>query len=442
MATLTHRYEPWGACRELFGTREPQVVLSGPAGTGKSRGCLEYLHWLASNVDGFKALIVRKTQVSLASTALDTYRKFVAYEDLVGGSVTFHGGGPQDPPQYRYASTGAVINIGGMDNATKIMSSEYDVIYVQEATEVSEDDWEMLITRLRNYRLSRQQIIADCNPVQPSHWLKVRCDIGKTLMLHAKHEDNPTLFNVDGTLTDRGDDYINGKLGKLSGVRLQRLRYGRWVAAEGIVYENWDESIHLIDPFDIPDSWERWWSIDFGYVNPFVCQFWATDPDGCLYLYREIYRTRRTVKRHVRTIKEHILDENGEWTEPEPMAVICDHDAEDRATFEEEMEIGTTPAHKSISPGIQALEERLKIRGNGKSRLYVMRGCRVERDPDLSDSKKPTCTAEEFLSYIWDTSGNKAPREKPLDMDNHGMDASRYIVAEHDLGARPRLRVL
>ena len=45
--------------------------------------------------------------------------------------------------------TGSTITVGGMDKATRIMSSEYDACYVQGAIELIEDDWEAITTRLR-----------------------------------------------------------------------------------------------------------------------------------------------------------------------------------------------------------------------------------------------------------------------------------------------------
>jgi phage terminase large subunit len=151
--------------------RDPEVLLAGPAGTGKSRACLEKLHLMALANPGMRGLIVRKTATTLSSTALVTWQKFVAVEAIEQGVVRFYGGSAQEPPSYKYKNK-SVVAIGGMDNASKIMSSEYDVIYVQEATELTENDWEALTTRLRNWRVSFQQLMADCNPSSPTHWLK------------------------------------------------------------------------------------------------------------------------------------------------------------------------------------------------------------------------------------------------------------------------------
>lgn len=438
-ATLRHDYRPRGVARALFECRASEVLLSGPAGTGKSRACLEKLHLMALLNPGMRGLIVRKTLASLGSTGLVTWREHVAKESLAVGDVVWYGGSPQEAAAYRY-SNGSTVVVGGLDKAQKVMSSEYDVIFVQEAIELTVDDWEALTTRLRNGKVSFQQLLADCNPSTPTHWLKARADRGDTVMLESRHEDNPVLFGPDGTLTPIGVDYV-GKLDRLTGVRYHRLRHGRWVAAEGLIYEEWDPAVHLVDRMPIPQTWTRWWSIDFGFTNPFVWQDWAEDPDGRLYLVREIYRTRRLVEDHAKHILR-LVAPAGKWVEPRPRAVICDHDAEDRATLERHLGLSTVAAKKTVSDGIQAVQTRIRPAGDGRPRLFILRDSLAERDPELEESKRPTCTAEEIVGYVWDQTPGKPPKETPVKDNDHGMDAARYVVAERDLGARPRIRIL
>lgn len=438
--TVTHRYAPRGALYRAFTCRDGEVLVSGPAGTGKSRCLLERLHLMALRYPGMRGLIVRKTLASLGSTALETWRKFIIPEADTAGLVSWYGGSSAEPPQYRY-SNGSGIVVGGMDKATKIMSSEYDVIFVQEAIELTENDWEALTTRLRNGVVPYQQILADTNPSVPTHWLKARADRGDTTMIDSRHEDNPTLVNPDGTLTTRGAAYLS-KLDKLTGVRHARLRRGLWVAAEGLVYEDFDEPAHVIDRFPIPHTWTRWWTVDFGYTNPFVLQCWAEDGDGRLYLYREIYRTKRLVEEHARTILNAVATPQGKWREPKPRAIICDHDAEDRATLQRHLGMSTVAARKTVSDGIQAVQARLKPAGDGRPRLYILRDSVIERDPELVEAKKPTSTLEEFPGYVWDVKDGKPPKESPVKEDDHGLDAVRYLVAQIDMGARPRVRMM
>jgi PBSX family phage terminase large subunit len=460
---LVRRYEPHGSALEVFRRREPEVLMSGPAGTGKSRACLEKVHAMCLKNPGMRALAVRKTGKSLASTGLVTFREHVAEASIKAGHVKWFGGSQQEPAGYRYAN-GSFLAVGGMDDPTKIMSSEYDVAYVQEATELTVQDWEAITTRLRNGKISFQQLIADCNPSIPTHWLKDRCNRGQTVMLNCSHRDNPRLWSGDQWTTE-GDAYIS-KLRALTGVRRQRLYEGRWVAAEGLIYEHWDPAVHVIPRFEIPAAWTRWWSVDFGYTNPFVLQCWAEDPDGRLYLYREIYRTRTLVEDHAKRILRAVTtcvrccktrtrtthncwacdDCTKEWTEPKPRAIICDHDAEDRATLERHLGISTVAANKQVKPGLEAVQARMKPAGDGRPRIFLLADSLLERDEALADAKKPACTEEEIPGYVWDPgtaaarAAEKPPKEAPLKENDHGCDAKRYVVAERDLGGRPRIR--
>jgi PBSX family phage terminase large subunit len=437
-AVLEHRYEHRGAASEALRRRDPEVLLSGPAGTGKSRGVLEKLNLVALKYPGARILIVRQTAISLTSTALVTWEEHVVPEGLRAGLLSFFGGSPREPASYRYRNGSRVV-VGGMDNPDKIMSSEYDVAYVQEAIELTVTGWEAINTRLRNGRLPYQQLIADTNPSFPMHWLKRRCDDGKTVLLESRHRDNPVYYalNADGsyTLTERGAAYMQ-RLDALTGPRRYRLRDGLWVGAEGLIYEDYDPAVHLIDRFIVPPEWPRIEAVDFGYTNPFVWHHWAVDPDGRMILVAELYRTQRLVEDHAKDI----LAVRERLELPRPYALVCDHDAEDRATLERHVGMSTTAARKGVSDGIQAFQARLRPAGDGRPRAYLFKDSLVEVDPLLVDVVKPVRTADEFLSYRWDIRPDKPPKEEPVKEDDHGLDTARYAGAQLDLGGRFRMR--
>lgn len=408
LADAQRTYQPRGAALDLFYSKVPQVVVSGPAGTGKSRACLEKLYLCAAKYQGMRALIVRKTRESLTQSAMVTFEQKVLPART---PVSFHG---QDN-EYRFPN-GSVIVVGGLDKAAKVMSAEYDMAYVQEATELTENDWESLTTRLRNGVMPYQQLLADCNPDAPTHWLKRRVDNGLTLMLQSRHEDNPTVT----------PEYL-AKLDALTGVRKERLRWGKWVSAEGIVYEGWDSTVHMIDPFPMPEEWARYRVIDFGFVNPFVCQWWAEDSDGRLYRYRELYQTNLLTHDAADEINRLSEGERYQWT-------AADHDASERATLHSKG-INTRAAHKDVAGGIQTVQERLSKAKDGKPRLFLMRGALVRRDPLLVEKKMPTCTEEEIDGYVWAKGNSGQPaKEIPVKENDHGLDAMRYMV--YTLGSR------
>lgn len=420
-------YRPRGRLRAAFHDRSEEIVVSGPAGTGKSRCLLEKLHLLAEHYPGMRGLIVRKTRESLTESALVTFEEKVLprYSPLAQNQIR------RVRQSYDYPN-GSTIIVGGLDKPTRIMSTEYDVVYVQEAIELTEAEWEALSSRLRNGALPYQQIVGDTNPDAPSHWIKRRAARGQLRLIESRHEDNPTVT----------PDYL-ARLDALTGVRHQRLRLGLWVAAEGMIYEGWDPAVHLLEPFPVPDEWPRYRSVDFGYTNPFVCQWWAEDPDGRLYRYRELYGTRQLVESWGHAI--HLLS-RGERIR----ATVCDHDAEGRATLERHMahargECGdasawasTSAATKDVDRGIQAVQERLRVLADGRPRLFLFRGVSLYRDADLLEAGKPTCTEEEVERYVWDrvTGGRLGDRtlEGPRKADDHGVDAMRYLVMHRDDG--------
>lgn len=417
-----------GAGLDAQSTTAHEWMLAGPAETGKTWAALWRLDSLLATTPRAQAGMVRKVRHDMDGTVLSTWRKVIGRS---GSGAMVYGG---EKPQWYDYPNGARLYIGGMDRAGAVLSGERDFIYVNQAEELSLEDWETLTTRTtgRGAVTETPMLFGDCNPGAPSHWIINRPALK---VLHSKHEDNPALYDVGGQLTPQGVRSMR-ILDNLTGVRYKRLRKGLWVSAEGTVYD-FDRAIHLIDPFPIPAEWTRVRSIDFGYTNPFVCQWWALDNDGRMYLYREIYMTHRTVKVHAKKIREleqWYLDDGSENPDRERIAyTLADHDAEDRATLAEER-IGTQPASKALSTGREKVEERLKVAGDGKPRLFVMRGALVELDEEhLVQHKQPTCTEQEFEMYMWPKGADGKPiKEVPLDMYNHGMDAMRYAVMKLD----------
>jgi PBSX family phage terminase large subunit len=405
-----------GAAAEAQEITHHEWMLAGPAETGKTFSALWRLDTLLRTTPRSRAAIVRKVRADMSGTVLETWEKVIA---IRGGVVTFGG---THPEWYEY-SNGARVYVGGMDRPGKVLSSERDFIFVNQAEELSLEDWETLTTRCtgRGAVTTTPMLFGDCNPGPPTHWILQRAVLR---VLHSRHEDNPSLYTDAGELTPQGARTM-AILDALTGVRKERLRFGRWVSAEGVVYEGFDRKKHLIDPFEIPADWRRIRSVDFGYTNPFVCQWWAIDPDGRMYLYREIYKTQRLVEDHARDIVRLSVGERIE-------ATVADHDAEDRETLKR-YGVETIAAYKAVTVGIQALAARLQDAGDKKPRLFILKNALVERDNELANAHKPVCTADEFEVYSWPKGADGKPmKEEPVKLDDHGMDGGRYGVAYID----------
>jgi phage terminase large subunit len=436
---LVIHYRPRGAARDIFAMRDPEIILSGPAGTGKSRSILEKLHLAALKYSNARLLMLRKTRRSLTESGMVTYWEKIR-PDLDGVQWK------PSLQQYQYPN-GAILAVGGLDKPSKIMSSEWDMIYCQECTELTETDWEACTIRLRNGVLPYQQLLGDCNPDAPTHWARQRANAGKTIMLESRHEDNPVLFSDTGEMTVEGRRYL-GTLESLSGVRLARYRYGIWAASENTVYEDsWDRSRNVVssEQYPVLKSQPRYLAVDFGFTHPFVCLWAAVDNDGRIIIYRQLYRTKKLVEDHAKDIAIasgwfHLLPKDhpkykpqpADWADPLPRDIICDHDIEDRHTLTKHLGLHTIPAKKSVSDGIQAVAARLKPAGDGKPRLVVYRDCLFERDQELARAKRPTCLEEEPDTYVW-KQGSDGIKEEPVKESDHALDCVRYLCAYFDL---------
>lgn len=406
------RFKALPGQRRFMESTAPELLYSGAFGAGKSRVLCEKALFLCLRYPGNFGGIFRKTRKSLTHTTLRSFLKDVCPPEYI---VKHH---KQD--DIITLVNGSQIIFGGLDDPDKWGSLEMGFCGIDEVIELEEDDYMMLLGRLRltklagGGRLPIRQIFSATNPSTPGHWVYKRFYVDG----EGEVVESSALENIHNP-----PDYLE-RLKKFKGRYRERYVEGKWVGFEGLVYDCWDPRQHIIPWRRLPKSWPRVRSIDFGYSNPFVCQWWAIGPDDTWYRYREIYMSGRLVTEHAKQIAKLSEGEN-------IVATYADHDAEDRATLEAEG-IKTQPADKEISPGIQDVYKLMMPRPSGKPRLFFMRDSLVELDSSLAENKKPTCTEEEIPGYVWAKPvGDKNPKEEPVKRDDHGLDAMRYAIHSH-----------
>ena len=98
----------------------------------------------------------------------------------------------------------------------------------------------------------------------------------------------------------------------------QALLYGSWDLFEGQFFSEWDPEVHVTKPFSIPESWQRFVAIDYGYSAPFCALWFALDPDGKLYCYRELYGKKLTTSEQATQILNFSKGEKIEWFTCDP----------------------------------------------------------------------------------------------------------------------------
>jgi len=402
-------FEVFGGAREFVNCQAPEVMIHGPAETGKTIAALYKLHVAASTYKNASIVICRKTLSSTYSTVLQTFiNKVLPLEDeLASYGITAYGG--EKPEWYDYP-TGARIWLAGMDKSSKILSAEHDIIYFNQAEEASLDNWETCTTRTtgRAGNMPYAQTIGDMNPAYPQFWSYHRPSLN---MFYSKHQENPALYNQHtGEITAQGIQTML-RLDALTGLRRTRLRDGKPALAEGAIYAEWDDSIHLIDADKVPYLERFIGAADWGFRHPGVLGVFGLDHDGAMYLVAQVYHTNRQIdwwcERAAEIEQEYPIET---WAcDPSEPAYIEQLDGE--------------AAYNRVRPGIDAVQSRLKDR-----RLFIVRDSLRYPDQALIDDKKPYRVQDEFPGYVW----SSTRKEQPVKEKDDGMDMVRYGVARVD----------
>lgn len=409
-----------GPMRDFWTCRAPEVCLEGPAGTGKTLTDLLRTLELCEEYPGIRVLACRKTRASMTESVLVTFEQKVL---SVGHPAL---AGPDRAHRSRYDfPNGSCIVIGGLDHPERTFSTEYDLIIVFEATETTLDDCELMLRALRNGRLPWQQLVLECNPDQPLHWINQRCNAGQMKRIVTRHRHNPYLWSAkDGTWTKPGEEYMQ-RLQGLSGVRRKRLLEGVWCAAEGQVWENWDADLHLIDrlPPGVADSCYYVAGVDWGFTNAGVITVWAVDKDRRVYCVKQVYRRGETVDWWTAKASELRV-------EYRVRAFICDPSQPAHIKQFKNAGNNAKEADNEIMAGLDAVRDRLVVANDGRPRLFVLRDSLESRDRAIAEDRLPCCLEEEIPGYVYPQGVDGKPiKEEPEPAcPDHACDTARYVV--------------
>ena len=234
--------------------------------------------------------------------------------------------------------------------------------------------------------------------------------------------------------------------------------FGEPHQSSGLVYDEWDPKVHLIDPFEIPRSWPRYRALDYGRRNATTCLFGACNPNGDLILYDEYYKTDRTIYENIHGMheKDGIIAASGNtleklpsrqsdtgiyrerWVETGPMryrATVLDSrsyatpDPTSHMTLSQLFNLfglRVTPSSgKNCETTIPMVKEWLRVDYNKKHAFTLEPGApRVYVFRTLSNFRR------EMTGYVNEETSSKklVVVEKPRQGDDHMMDAFRYMI--------------
>jgi len=409
--------------KEAMEATNPAILFCGPWFSGKTRLLPEKAYFLSGMYPGYKSALVRKERVHLEATTWKFLTEYVIPRKVLNSSYY-----NKSKLQITFANGSEIVGYG-LEDAQKIASTEFGFIGVEEAIEITkEEDFNWIESRARQPDQLFHQVMYCCNAGPPSHYLYQR--------FYLKNEGLyfPGDRLIEGeVLWDLAPESYKVRLSGVHGKFKERFIFNRWVGFEGLIYDVFSPEM-IVDRFEIPDDWTYVIGIDFGFHNPFVCQFWAISPDDVWYLEREIYMSGRTINRLSSLIKR-IMEErnliNGPLNKKNNAGEVklrqfysySDHDAEDQATLKEHG-ISTRNASKEVIPGIQTVYDRM-VRGQVK----FFRDAPVEKDIALEMAGKPTSTVEEIGGYIWASKQKDEPKKE----NDHGCFSAGTLI-ETDRG--------
>lgn len=288
---------------------DAEMINSGPSETGKTIACLYKLNTLAQQFPGARLVIARKKHVDLQPSVLQTFEKKILgatrmARELTGTDIRAYGG--ERVEFYEYPNGSRIWTVG-LDNPSKVLSAEFDMIYVNQAEELTLDDWETLTTRVtgRAGTVPNPQLLGDSNPSSESHWIVKRAREGKLVRLKTTHRDNPTLYDDSGEPTEQGARTLE-RLSKLSGHRRKRFFEGLDASPEGLVYDNFTDD-NLSDDQPNPElTYEL--SVDDGYNDPRAIYF-IQRTSARILVFDEIYHSQH----HAETCVRETVERCGKW---------------------------------------------------------------------------------------------------------------------------------
>jgi len=405
-------------------------LYGGAVGGGKSFAlCAEALR-MSLGFAGNRGFMCRHESTAFKNTTLVTLLKLIdEVSQLCGKKIMKPGGHHKTNKTIEFINGSTILygSLGDNEDFDRIKSLEIGWFAVDEASETQGDNFQMLKSRLRwklpNGKHPPYMGLLASNP-EPG-WVKDLFvkpqQLGEPVNGHtfipALPRDNKHLPK----------EYVNMLKSTNPPNWVKRYLGGSWDVFEGQVWPDYQFEIHAIDGFEIPREWRRFRSIDHGQVHPTACLWFAIDPDGNLFVYKEYY-SPGVVSLHCKAILEMSEDEHYSYTllPPECWGKTREKEGKLWSINDEywENKISCIKANNDVLTGINRVGEYFKVR---EDRVHPLTG---EKDsPSLFIFKNCKNLLIEIPEYGWkDQRGEEKAKEAPKKIKDDAADAMRYGV--------------
>lgn len=403
MAVITRDLHP-GQARAWKSDRRYVAVVAGTGG-GKTWFGPIWLYREITAHPGEDFLVVAPTYGLLQRVTFPEFMRFMGH--MMPGVLS----------QYRsmertlYLPTGSRVFFGSADRPVTLEGVHVRAAWLDEAGQMKRLAWEVA-TRRVGHKLGR--ILLTTTPYNLG-WLKT--EVFDLWTAGDQDYDVIQFPSVENPTYPRGEYERARKT--LPDWKFQMFYNGRFTRPLGLVYQDFDASVNLVEPFEIPSDWRVYAGVDWGWTNPTAHIYLAVDHDDHGYLFGEYYECERHAEESGRKLMENTegLDLEGVFCDPENPEAI------DRYV---NLGLPADKAENAIIPGITEVITLFKSK-----QLSVFRGL--------------TNLLDEMEGYMWQTgTGGEELKDRPVDEHNHACDAMRYAVMGWRSEAKdePRMREL
>ena len=290
-------------------------------------------------------------------------------------------------------------------------------MYLDEAVLMPESFYNQATARLS---IEGAKVFINCNPSSPHHWFyknvlkKLKAKDG--LYVHFSMEDNLSL----------SQDVLDRYKKQYSGVFAKRYIEGKWVVADGLIYDMFNKKEHVIKQSDIPYEDIIDWCVccDIGTANPTAFLLLGKTIDNTIYVCKEYYfdgraavkeedgnpEAQKTDIEYVNDLRDFINEET-ELTQRtyRQIVVVVDPSASSFKLQARRFHMKTKNAINDVLPGIRTVASDM-----GQGKILIEEHCEN--------------LIRELQTYVWDEKAQIRGIDAPKKVDDHCTDALRYGV--------------
>jgi phage terminase large subunit len=271
--------------QKLFFESEARFTAYGGArGGGKSWAVRQKAILLAVGYGGIRILLLRRSYPELRENHI-----LPMMAQLTGVAVY-----KESEKAFCFAN-GSRIRFGYCDGEQDVMryqGQEYDVIFLDEATQFTEFQFRTLTASLRGANPFPKRFYLTCNPGGVGHaWVK-RLFLDRQYRSGERAEDYvfiPARVTDNRAILAHDPGYVQ-MLESLPDELRRAWLDGNWDVFAGQYFSEFDRAVHVCKPFPIPEGWRRYFAMDYGL--DMLAGYWAAfSPQGHAYVYREVYES-------------------------------------------------------------------------------------------------------------------------------------------------------